>query len=281
MKKFILLFTAITILISSSFSQPPPPPPGNYPYFEDFESFSGFGGTVTGWSGSTLTLQSYSNHGTDGSIGMARNVFHSSNLSSPESINIVSPIVSSLTTTSELRFDYRIVSPAAYPSTAGVLPNDASIIISIGNAPNYTTIYTINASNHTQSTDFSTIVVPLLGYNGASVTVKFEVNRGTNCDYWVDIDNFRLNNAGTVNTFDSKPSEMDIFYNQNGINIYQTNVLNTNNLLNIFDVQGKLVNTFTIDKNNYSTGNLNLPKGIYFAHVQTLNKSFSKKIFIH
>jgi hypothetical protein len=221
------------------------------------------------------------NHGTDGSIGMARNVFHSSNLSSPESINIVSPIVSSLTSTSELRFDYRIVSPAAYPSTAGVLPNDASIIISIGNAPNYTSIYTINASNHTQSTDFSTIVVPLIGYNGASVTVKFEVNRGTNCDYWLDIDNFRLNNAGTVNTFDSEPSEMNIFYNQNGINIYQTNVLKTNNLLNIFDVQGKLVNTFTIDKNNYSTGNLNLPKGIYFANVQTLNKSFSKKIFIY
>ena len=142
MKKITLFFTIFVASVKLSISQPPPPPPGNYPYLETFESFSGIGGNITGWTGSTITLQAYTNHGTNGSNGMARNVFHSPNLSSPANIYIVSPVVSTLTSTSELRFDYRIVDATLYPSTPTVLPSDASIVVSIGNEPNFTTIYT-------------------------------------------------------------------------------------------------------------------------------------------
>ena len=280
MKKIILFFTIFVASVKLSISQPPPPPPGNYPYLETFESFSGIGGNITGWTGSTITLQAYTNHGTNGSNGMARNVFHSPNLSSPANIYIVSPLVSTLTPTSELRFDYRIVDATLYPSTPTVLPSDASIVVSIGNEPNFTTIYTINPSNHIQSTNFTTVVVPLTGYNNANVTIKFEINRGTNCDYWVDIDNFSLNNAGTVNTVSSEINKTQIYSAQNGVVINQVGLPKTNAILSIFDVQGKIVNTFTVDKNYFETGNLNLPKGVYFARIQSGESTFTKKLFI-
>jgi hypothetical protein len=281
MKKIILLFTIFVASVKLSISQPPPPPPGNYPYLETFESFSGIGGNITGWTGSTITLQAYTNHGTNGSNGMARNVFHSPNLSSPANIYIVSPLVSTLTSTSELRFDYRIVDATLYPSTPTVLPSDASIVVSIGNEPNFTIIYTINPSNHIQSTNFTTVVVPLTGYNNTNVRIKFEINRGTNCDYWVDIDNFSLNDAGTVNTVSSEINKTVIYSAQNGVVINQVGLPKTNTILSIFDVQGKLVNTFTIDKSYFETGNLNLPKGIYFARIQSGESTFTKKLFIH
>jgi hypothetical protein len=280
MKKTILFFTIFVASIKLSISQPPPPPPGNYPYLETFESFSGIGGNITGWTGSTTTLQAYTNHGTNGSIGMARNVFDSPNVSSPDNIYIISPLVSTLTSISELRFDYRIVDAALYPSTAAVLPSDASIVVSIGIEPNFTTIYTINPSNHIQSTNFSTVVVPLTGFNNANVTIKFEINRGTNCDYWVDIDNFSLNNAGTVNTVSSEINKTLIYSAQNGVVINQVGLPKTTTILSIFDVQGKIVNTFTIDKNYFETGNLNLPKGVYFARLQSGESTFTKKLFI-
>jgi hypothetical protein len=280
MKKTILFFTIFVASIKLSISQPPPPPPGNYPYLETFESFSGIGGNIIGWTGSTTTLQAYTNHGTNGSIGMARNVFDSPNVSSPDNIYIISPLVSTLTSISELRFDYRIVDAALYPSTAAVLPSDASIVVSIGIEPNFTTIYTINPSNHIQSTNFSTVVVPLTGFNNANVTIKFEINRGTNCDYWVDIDNFSLNNAGTVNTVSSEINKTLIYSAQNGVVINQVGLPKTTTILSIFDVQGKIVNTFTIDKSYFETGNLNLPKGVYFARLQSGESTFTKKLFI-
>jgi hypothetical protein len=280
MKKTILFFTIFVASIKLSISQPPPPPPGNYPYLETFESFSGIGGNIIGWTGSTTTLQAYTNHGTNGSIGMARNVFDSPNVSSPDNIYIISPLVSTLTSISELRFDYRIVDAALYPSTAAVLPSDASIVVSIGIEPNFTTIYTINPSNHIQSTNFSTVVVPLTGFNNANVTIKFEINRGTNCDYWVDIDNFSLNNAGTVTTVSSEINKTLIYSAQNGVVINQVGLPKTTTILSIFDVQGKIVNTFTIDKSYFETGNLNLPKGVYFARLQSGESTFTKKLFI-
>jgi hypothetical protein len=280
MKKTILFIAIFAISIKLSLSQPPPPPPGNYPYLETFDSFSGFGGTITGWTGSVITLQSYLNHGTDSSIGMGRNVFHSNTSSSPANIYIISPEVSSLTSTSELRFDYRIVDAVLYPSTPGVLPSDASIVVSIGNDPNFTSVYTINNANHTQSTEFATIVVPLVGFSGQAVTIKFEVNRGTNCDYWVDIDNFRLNDAGTVNTISSETNQTLIYSVQNGVVINQESLPKTYTILSIFDLQGKIVNTFTVDKSYFETGNLNLPKGIYFARIQSGEATFTKKLFI-
>jgi hypothetical protein len=281
MKKILLLLTIFVASLKLSISQPPPPPPGNYPYLETFESFSGIGGsTLTGWTGSAITLQAYTNHGTNGSNGMARNVFHSPNVSSPANIYIISPLVSTLTPTSELRFDYRIVDATLYPSTPTVLPSDASIVVSIGNDPNFTTIYTINPSNHIQSTNFSTIVVPLTAYSNTSVTIKFEINRGTNCDYWVDIDNFSLNNAGTVNTVASENNTTLIYSSQNGVVINQAGLPKTNTSLSIFDVQGKIVNTFTIDKSYFETGNLNLPRGVYFARIQSGETTYTKKLFI-
>jgi hypothetical protein len=281
MKKTIRLIFLLFVLVNKTFSQPPPPPPGNYPYLENFENYSGFGGDIIGWTGSTFTLLAYSNHGTDSSIGMARQVFHSSSVSSPATINIISPVISFLTSTSVLRFDYRIVDSSLYPSTPGVMPNDASIIVSIGNEPNFTTIHTISANNHTASTDFTPLVIPLIGYNNAEISIKFEINRGTNCDYWIDFDNFRLNDAGATTTNSLKNDDMFVFSNQNGINLSQNTFFEPNTTLTVLDIQGKVVNTFLVNEINFSTGSLNLSKGVYFARVQTNKNTITKKIFIY
>lgn len=285
MKKILLSVLCFSIFSTLTFSQPPPPP-SNYPYSEDFESFQGFGSTITGWTGSTITLQAYLNHGTNGSKGMAREVFHNNNSSSPANISIECPTISTLpqasVATSELSFNYRIVDAALYPSTPGSFPTDASIVISVNVGGTYTTLHTIDFTNHTASTSFSQVILPLTNFQGNDVSIKFEINRGTNCDYWVDIDDVMIADAGTVGLIGINNSVENIFFNNNKIFVNQENFNEGNiNLMEVYSLDGKKVASFIVDKKNYVSPSLNIGTGLFMFTVTGNNKRLSKKVILN
>lgn len=151
------------------------------PYFEDFNASTSL---PANWSG---TMSVTSNHGVNNSNGLTRNMW-----SSTTTANMTTCPIGPLTGASELKFNYRFVEYDGYPSTGTTLgANDKiEIQISTNDGETYTTVHTIDNSNHTTSVDFAEKTVNLSAYTGQTVFVKFLLTWGAG-DYYVDIDNFK------------------------------------------------------------------------------------------
>jgi hypothetical protein len=152
------------------------------PYIQNFES----GLTLPlGWGGAMSVIAS---HGTSASNGLTYELW-----SSATSGNATTPSFGNITSTCFLEFDYRIVNWSGYPATATTLgaSDKIEIQISTDNGATYTTIYTINQSNHVTSTSFVTKGIDLSAYAGQNVKFKYLLTWGTG-DYYVDVDNFHV-----------------------------------------------------------------------------------------
>lgn len=151
----------------------------------------------TGWDG-TFTVMT--NHGTNGSNGLTRNMW-----SSVPTANSISPAFFLPNNSQRVVFDYRIVNYTGYPSTATILSAGDKIELQTSiNGTDYTTVYTINNINHITSTSFAKIKIQLPDYSGR-VNFRFLATRTTG-DYYVDIDNFAVEEQPpfeiTPNSFD-------------------------------------------------------------------------------
>jgi len=148
------------------------------PYLQDFE----VGSTLAdiGWIGDFSIL---TNHGTNGSKGMYKNLWSST----PNTYGVTPPI-GPLAERSELKFDYRIVNYSSYPNNATTLASgdQLQILISSNNV-DFTPIHTIDMNNHVTSTAFAGVTLDLSAFSG-SILVKFAANWATG-DYYLDIDN--------------------------------------------------------------------------------------------
>ena len=72
----VLLFLTTVLIVSIKTQAVPPPPPSPYPFNEDFETSSTIGGSLANWTQTpSLTFATQSNHGTNGSIGLRKNLF--------------------------------------------------------------------------------------------------------------------------------------------------------------------------------------------------------------
>ncbi|HPT04586.1 MAG TPA: BNR-repeat neuraminidase N-terminal domain-containing protein, partial [Bacteroidales bacterium] len=152
------------------------------PYTQNFES----GLTLPlGWGG---TMSVIANHGTSASNGLTYELW-----SSATSGNATTPCFGNIPSTCFLEFDYRIVNWSSYPATATTLgaTDKIEIQISTDNGATYTTIYTINQSNHVTSTSFATKSIDLSAYAGQNVKLKYLLTWGAG-DYYVDVDNFHV-----------------------------------------------------------------------------------------
>ncbi len=109
-----------------------------------------------------------------------------------------SPWVGAVQTNTALEFDYRIVNWSGYPGTATVLGGNTIQIQVSTDDVNYTTVYTIDSSNHVTSTSFTNRQVLLSAYDGSTIYVKF-LGTWSSGDYYVDIDNFYIGNAHLLN----------------------------------------------------------------------------------
>jgi len=170
------------------------------PYSEDFNSGTSL--ATIGWTG---TMSITSNHGTEGSNGLNRNMW-----SSTTTANGVTPPIGPMTDGVALSFDYRIVNYTGYPANATTLgaSDKVEVQISTDSGASYTTIHTINQANHVSSTAFASVIVDLSTYNSGNIMLKFLCTWGTG-DYYVDIDNVLVRVPPANPIFAVDPTEKD------------------------------------------------------------------------
>jgi hypothetical protein len=162
---------------------------GNYtapiatPYTQDFNS--GTSMAAINWTG---TMSILANHGTSSTNGLTFNLW-----SSTPSGQGTSPKIGAIQAGNKLTFDYRLVNFTGYPNTATSIAAGDSVNIQISTncGATFTTVYSINSSNHTVSTQFETISINLSSYVGKNIAVRFNLRRAAG-DYYVDIDNINI-----------------------------------------------------------------------------------------
>lgn len=148
------------------------------PYLQDFEIPTTL--AQIGWTG---TFSITANHGTNGSKGLTRNLW-----SSTQTAVGTTPPIGPLAPNSELKFDYRYMAYSGYPGTAFSLGAGDLMRIQVStDNVNFTTIHTIDQSNHVTSTAFAPVTLNLSAYSG-NIYVRFDAVWATG-DYYLNIDN--------------------------------------------------------------------------------------------
>jgi hypothetical protein len=131
--------------------------------------------------------------GTGGTNGLRVNI----NNTSPFAANasVTSPGISNISNRSVLRFDYKIINNLGGTSATLINTDSIKVLISTDCGNSFTMVNLINGQNHTPSTNFSTVSIPLNSYIGANITAKIVCDWfGTSNDAIVDIDNIRFIN---------------------------------------------------------------------------------------
>lgn len=110
----------------------------------------------------------------------------------------------------ELKFDYRFVNYSGFPANATTLgANDKiDVQVSTDGGNTYTTVYTIDQSNHVTSNAFANTRVDLSAYETGSIMVKFLLTWGAG-DYYVDIDNVMIRETPSAPLFGISPTSKD------------------------------------------------------------------------
>jgi hypothetical protein len=163
------------------------------PFSENFNSSLTF---PTSWINNPVTpWYVLSNHGTAGSNGMSINLWSTITKAIAQT-----PQIGTLTASSGLSFDYRIVNFSGYPNTPtplSQLVNDSlNVYVSNNCGQTFTLLGSINASNHNPSTAFANVSYGLAAYAGQSLIFKFVAVRDQSqpSDYYVDVDNINIVN---------------------------------------------------------------------------------------
>lgn len=172
------------------------------PYIQDFNAALTLPG---GWAGTGSVFAISSTHGNNSSNGLYKNIYSSvpnANVSTP---TIIVPPGSPC----RLVFDYRIVNYSSYPSTATTLgaSDKVEVLYSIDNGSTYNVLFTINQANHITSTAFANTRIDLSALSGP-VKFQFLATWGAG-DYYVDIDNFKVEVTPTEPIFTINPSSKD------------------------------------------------------------------------
>jgi len=171
-------------------------PTRSIPYLEDFNASTSL---PANWTG---TFSVSSSHGVS-SNGLYKNLWSSST-----SAYVTTPPVGPLTDNTTLQFDYRYVEYSGYPNTAHTLVAGDKLEIQIStDGTTFTTIHTIDSSNHTTSTSFATCSVPITQAKvsqGDIIKAKFLATWGGG-DYYLDIDNVYFRHISAEPVFSVTP----------------------------------------------------------------------------
>ncbi len=154
------------------------------PYTQDFDGVTTL--PSINWTGYSFGV--YSTTGANGTYGISGLL---DNLT-PSAYAISCPI-GPLPTHSVMEFDYRIANMTGYPDTGTTLGTGDSvqIQISVNGGTSYTTILTINQSNHITSNAFVKKTLNSASYAEQYILVKFLCTWGEG-SYYVDFDNFAV-----------------------------------------------------------------------------------------
>lgn len=100
------------------------------------------------------------------------------------------PRVGPISPTTNFSFSYRIVDYDLYPADSTVLSAADSMVFEISTdcGLTYTNLYKIDSANHTRTTQWATVNVPMSAYVGQNVQVRFRGHWSTG-DWFLDLDN--------------------------------------------------------------------------------------------
>jgi len=168
-------------------------PPVLIPYSEDFNSGTEL--ELIGWEGELNNNSGISaGSGVYDTNGLVLNVYGDS-----PSVSITTPAIAGFGSRTMLTFNYRIVDYTTdwgSSLTAYNLTSDDKVYVEVstsGRSGEYAVIKEINNTNHTASTQFSTIAYAMADYTNNIINIKFRASRaGGNWD--VVIDNFAMGN---------------------------------------------------------------------------------------
>ena len=154
------------------------------PYVENFE------GTVQGWQ-------------TDMTVGTGHgslsHVLYENLYSSNTTAYAQSPKLGTIVTGDFLSFDYRIVNYGSpWPATTIGAGDTIKILVSNDCGTTFNILDTIYDNKHITSNVMATKHYTLDAYNGDNIIVKFDLQRQTAGDYYVDIDNFIIGSLPVV-----------------------------------------------------------------------------------
>ncbi len=150
------------------------------PFAENFE----MGSLPNGWSADTDASVTRG-HGNSSYV-------LSDNLSfSDQNLTASTPVIGPIAEGDSLTFDYRFVNFSTNAATILGAGDLLEIQISEDCGQTYTTVKTINATNHVPTTVLRRVVVFLNDYIGKGIKIRFRAKWGSG-DYWIDIDNVNI-----------------------------------------------------------------------------------------
>lgn len=169
-------------------------------YSQDFNSGTSL--PAINWTGD---MSISSTHGNAGTNGLYKNLY-----SYTTTTNAVTPPIGPMTDDCQILFDYRIVNYSGYPSTGTTLgaSDKIEVQVSTDSGANFTTIYTIDSTNHVTSNAFATLNLPVTAYDGDIILVKFLSTWGAG-DYYVDIDNVIVREAPLAGILTVSPNPVE------------------------------------------------------------------------
>lgn len=189
-----------------------------YPYTEDFQAvtppscYGDCSGSTTyltgqGWSGNIASPTQHwlvnDNYGVSGNT-KALGVKRFSLGASTSTTNVISPLIGTITTSSLLKFKYRIVTTGSNGGSFGnaytLLPGEfVRIDVSSDNFATFTTLHTIDHNNHTPSSSFSNFSMGIASFAGSNVKIRWVYTRtGTtnHPDWTFIIDQIEVQDGG-------------------------------------------------------------------------------------
>lgn len=187
-----------------------------YPYTEDFQTvtptncFGNCSGSTTylsaqGWGGEFNSPQRWlvnDNYGVSGNtkaLGVTR-----FSLGTVTSTHVISPLIGAITSSSVLKFKYRIVTTGSNSGSFGnayTLQSGEYVRVDVSNDnfSTHTTLFTIDHNNHTPSSSFYNFSMGLVSFAGQNVKIRWVYNRiGTtnHPDWTFIIDQIEVQNGG-------------------------------------------------------------------------------------
>ncbi len=222
------------------------------PYIQDYNASSSL---PAGWGGDMSIITA---HGTPNSTirGLSKRLYSSLSFASG-----IAPLLGPITSTTHLSFHYRIVDEVGYPLTGTVLVANEKIeiLISADDGVTYTSVHTIDQSNHTVTNAFINKVINLGPFSGQYLKIKFDCARISG-DFYVDIDNFLLED-GTNMSYTTATTE------QPNTGIAAINSTN-NDVIRLNVITQKSSNPYSVTSITFNTtGSTNATNDILAAKV--------------
>lgn len=285
MRKFTLLFATLTVFwCSTVFAQPGTLP--LYPYTQAFDSLAPFQSIEgqAGWLNGNFfgvdpsTVSVYASRGINNSQAMstALNDFLITD-------SILTPLIGDLTATSEISFYYRAVQPLPL-SLPQTLSGDGGLKLSIlpysgSNPEPEQELYRVSSINHVESSNFFKITLPLSAFAGKTAYFKFSYYQGAQGDdYLIDVDSLVINQPTVTQLTNLNTNNFVVLMNENN-QITITNTKTSSSVINIYDVNGKLVYNSNVMLSNFIDAS-QWNKGVYFIQINDQKSQFSKKIIV-